>query len=76
MLLANSVCGNDVTTYTMYIPRRSRNKPKPTPDYHPDFVHTPRRCWPNLRSQRQKAFEAFAEQIDPLEIKHPLTCQT
>ena len=41
----------------------------------PDKKYTPQRCWLNLRSQHQKAFEAFAEQIDLLEIKHPLTCQ-
>ena len=36
-LLANNICGNDFTQHIpLHKPRRSRNKPKPIPDYHPD----------------------------------------
>ena len=34
--LANSICANDFTQHILYKPRHIRNKPKPTPDYHPD----------------------------------------
>ena len=35
--LANRVCGNDFTQHIpLRKPRRSQNKLKPIPDYHPD----------------------------------------
>ena len=34
---STTICGNDFTQHIpLHIPRRSRNKPKPIPDYLPD----------------------------------------
>ena len=35
--ISTTICGNDFTQHIpLHIPRRSRNKPKPVPDYLPD----------------------------------------
>ena len=52
----------------MYKPRHSWNKPKPTPDYHPDRKYIPPSCWPSFQNQLELA-KALVNRGANIELK-------